>query len=50
MFQQGLLESGSRARTGAVSMGNGGLQLLQAAAAELGGIGLPILRQLLGAH
>lgn len=31
-------------------MGNGGLQLLQAAAAELSCVRLPVLRQLLGAH
>jgi len=37
-------------RTGVVSVGNGGLQLLQAAATELCCIGLPVLRQLLRAN
>lgn len=41
---------GAGARTGAVSVGNRGLQLLQATAAELCCIRLPILRQLLGAR
>lgn len=49
MFQQGLLER-EQGPGLEQSMGNGGLQLLQAAAAELGCIGLPVLRQLLGAH
>lgn len=34
----------------AVSVGRGGLQLLQAAAAELGRVGLSVLRELLGAQ
>lgn len=43
MFQQGLLETGAEGRTGAVSVGNRGFQLLQAAATELCGIGLSVL-------
>lgn len=43
-------ESGGRGGTRVVSVGNRGLQLLQAAAAELCCIRLPILKQLLCAH
>lgn len=42
--------SGERDRAGAVSVGNRGLELLQAAPAELCSIRLSILGQLLGAH
>lgn len=51
-FQPGLLgeQEPGRVGPGAASMGDGGLQLLQAAASELRRIGLPVLRQLLGAH
>jgi hypothetical protein len=43
-------ESGGRVRPGAVSVGNRGLQLLQAAPAEFCSIRLSILGQLLCAH
>lgn len=47
---KGCSKVGAGNRTRAVSVGNGGLQLLQATAAELCCIRFPILRQLLGAQ
>lgn len=43
-------QEGAGTGPGAVSVGDRGLQLLQAAAAELRCVRLPVLRQLLGAH
>lgn len=47
---EGCSRVGAGARTRTVSVGNGGFQLLQAAATELCSIRFPILRQLLCAH